>query len=110
LSADNVFVIALVFSAFAIPRMHQHRVLFWGILGALAMRGAMIAIGAKLVAEFSWILPVFGAVLVLTAVKMAFMGGEQCDPGQNVMVRLMRRFLPVTDRFDGEHFFVRAPA
>lgn len=110
LSADNVFVIAMLFSYFAIPRMYQHRVLFWGILGALVMRGAMIAIGARLVAEFSWILLVFGAVLIVTAVKMAFMGIEPGDPSKNVIVRLIRRFLPVTDRFDGEHFFVRAPA
>ena len=108
LSADNVFVIAMLFSYFAIPRMYQHRVLFWGILGALAMRGAMIAIGARLVAEFAWILPLFGAVLILTAVKMAFMGLEHGDPGRNVIVRLMRRFLPVTNQFHGEHFFVRA--
>ena len=110
LSADNVFVIAMLFSYFAIPRMYQHRVLFWGILGALVMRGAMIAIGARLVAEFSWILLVFGAVLIVTAVKMAFMGIEPGDPSKNVVVRLIRRFLPVTDHFDGEHFFVRAPA
>jgi tellurite resistance protein TerC len=109
LSADNVFVIAMLFGYFAIPQAYQHRVLFWGILGALAMRGAMIAIGAKLVAEFAWILPVFGAFLILTAVKMALMGDGHGDPGQNFVVRLMRRFLPVTDRFDGEHFFVRAP-
>ena len=74
------------------------------------MRGAMIAIGARLVAEFSWILLVFGAVLIVTAVKMAFMGIEPGDPSKNVIVRLIRRFLPVTDHFDGEHFFVRAPA
>jgi tellurite resistance protein TerC len=108
LSADNVFVMAMLFSYFAIPSKYQHRVLFWGILGALAMRGAMIAIGAKLVTEFSWILPVFGGVLILTAVKMAFMGMEHGDPGKNVIVRLMRRCLPITDRFHGEHFFVKA--
>jgi tellurite resistance protein TerC len=108
LSADNVFVMATLFGYFAIPRMYQHRVLFWGILGALAMRGAMIAIGARLVAEFSWILSVFGAVLVLTALKMLFMKTETGDPAQNIVVRLMKRFLPVTDQFDGEHFFVRA--
>ncbi len=108
LSADNVFVIAMLFSSFAIPRMYQHRVLFWGILGALAMRGAMIAIGARLVEAFSWVLPLFGVVLILTAVKMAFMGIEHGDPEKNVLVRVMRRFLPLTTRFDGEHFFVRA--
>ena len=110
LSADNVFVIATLLGYFAIPREHQHRVLFWGILGALAMRGAMIAIGARLVAEFSWILPVFGAVLVLTAVKMLFINAESGDPGKIVVVRLMRRFLPVTEQLEGEHFLVRAPA
>jgi tellurite resistance protein TerC len=107
LSADNVFVMAMLFSYFAIPRMYQHRVLFWGILGALAMRGAMIAIGARLVAEFAWILPLFGVVLIVTAARMAFMGMEHGDPGHNVIVRLMRRFLPVTNEFHGEHFFVR---
>ena len=70
----------------------------------------MIAIGARLVAEFSWILPVFGALLILTALKMAFMGGAESDPGHNIIVRLMRRFLPVTKHFHGEHFFVRAQA
>jgi tellurite resistance protein TerC len=107
LSADNVFVIAMLFSYFAIPRMYQHRVLFWGILGALAMRGAMIAIGARLVAELSWILPAFGVVLILTGVRMAFVGPERGDPGHNVLVRIMRRFLPMTDQFHGERFFVR---
>ena len=110
LSADNVFVMAMLFDYFAIPRIYQHRVLFWGILGALAMRGAMIAVGARLVVAFSWILPAFGAVLILTAVKMALMGPESGDPGRNVVVRLMRRVLPVTNRFEGERFFVRAPA
>lgn len=110
LSADNVFVIAMLFGYCGIPRMYQHRVLFWGIIGALAMRGGMIAIGAQLVAEFSWILSVFGALLILTAVKMAFMGADDGDPGQNVVVRLMRRFLPVTKQFHGEHFWVRAQA
>ena len=108
LSVDNVFVIAMMFGYFAIPRIYQHRVLFWGILGALVMRGAMIAIGARLIAEFSWILYVFGALLILTAVKMLFMKTETADPQQNVVVRLIRRFLPVTDRFHGEHFFVEA--
>jgi tellurite resistance protein TerC len=110
LSADNVFVIAMLFGYFAIPRIYQHRVLFWGILGALVMRGAMIAIGAKLVAEFSWMLSVFGALLILTAIKMAFMGEGSSDPGHNIIVRMMRRLLPVTNHFEGEHFFVRAPA
>jgi tellurite resistance protein TerC len=108
LSVDNVFVIAMLFGYFAVPRIYQHRVLFWGILGALAMRGAMIAIGAQLVAEFSWILYVFGVVLIATAVKMMFIETGHSDPGQNAIVRLMRRSFPITDRYHGEHFFVRA--
>ena len=110
LSIDNIFVFVLIFGFFQVPPRYQHRVLFWGILGALVMRGAMIAIGAKLVAEFSWMLSVFGALLIVTAIKMAFMGEGSSDPGHNIIVRLMRRCLPVTNHFDGEHFFVRAPA
>ena len=109
LSVDNVFVIAMLFQYFAVPRLYQHRVLFWGILGAVAMRGLMIAIGAQLVAQFSWILYVFGVILVLTAIKMAFFTGEEMDPGQNFIVRRVRRLFPVTDRYDGEHFFVKGP-
>jgi tellurite resistance protein TerC len=107
LSADNVFVIAMLFNYFAIPRMYQHRVLFWGILGALIMRGTMIAVGAQLVTRFSWILPVFGVILIVTAVKMVFMNAESSDPSKNFIVRLMRRFLPLTSEFRGEQFFVK---
>ena len=107
LSVDNVFVIAMLFEYFAVPAIYQHRVLFWGILGAVAMRGAMIAIGAHLVAELSWILYAFGIVLILTGVRMAFFTGKELDPGQNAIVRLVRRLFPVTDRYHGEHFFVR---
>jgi tellurite resistance protein TerC len=107
LSADNVFVIAMLFNYFAIPRMYQHRVLFWGILGALGMRGAMIAVGAQLVSRFSWTLSVFGLVLIATAARMLFMGDKPADPGQKLLVRLMRRLLPLTTTFHGEHFVVR---
>ncbi|HUL78071.1 MAG TPA: TerC family protein [Vicinamibacteria bacterium] len=107
LSVDNVFVIAMVFGFLAVPPLYQHRVLFWGILGALAMRGAMIAVGARLISEFSWILYVFGVFLVVTAVKMLFVE-ESTDPESTWAVRLTRRLLPVTERFHGEHFFVRA--
>ena len=109
LSVDNMFVIAMIFRAFAIPSLYQHRVLFWGILGALVMRGAMIALGAALVAEFSWILYVFGVFLIVTAVKMAFTDTEAGDPTENVIVRWTKRFFPVTDRLHGEHFIVRQP-
>ena len=108
LSVDNIFVIAMMFSFFAVPAIYQHRVLFWGILGALVMRGAMIAIGAKLIAEFHWVLYLFGVFLILTAIKMLVMKTEHKDPNHNIVVRLVRRWFPVTARFHGEHFVVRA--
>ncbi|RPJ48762.1 MAG: TerC/Alx family metal homeostasis membrane protein [Candidatus Latescibacterota bacterium] len=108
LSADNIFVIAMIFSFFGIPPMYQHRVLFWGIVGALVLRGAMIALGATLVAKFSWILIVFGVFLVFTGIKMFFLKSEDIDPAKNVFVRIARRFFPVTTRFYGEKFLVRA--
>jgi len=110
LSVDNIFVIAMLFGFFAVPTIYQHRVLFWGILGALLMRGVMIAVGAKLIAEFHWVLYVFGAFLILTAVKMLILKTEHTDPNKNLVVRLTRRLFPVTARFHGEHFVVRAGA
>jgi tellurite resistance protein TerC len=107
LSVDNVFVIAIVFGFLAVPPLYQHRVRFWGILGALVMRGIMIGVGARLIAEFSWILPLFGAFLVVTAVKMLLIR-ETTDPSSTWVVRLTRRFFPVSERFHGEHFLVRA--
>ncbi len=107
LSVDNVFVIAMIFGFLAVPPIYQHRVLFWGILGALVMRGVMIAIGARLIAEFSWILTLFGVFLIATAVKMLLIK-ETTDPNSTWVVRLTRRFFPVTERFHGEHFVVRA--
>ncbi|HOH08213.1 MAG: Inner membrane protein alx [bacterium ADurb.Bin431] len=108
LSVDNIFVIAMIFGFFAVPAIYQHRVLFWGILGALVMRGAMIGVGAALIAKFHWILYIFGGFLILTGAKMLFMHGGAEDPNRNVMVRLVRRFFPVTERFHGQHFIVRA--
>ena len=107
LSVDNVFVIAMIFGFFAVPPEYQHRVLFWGILGALVMRGAMIAAGARLIAEFGWILYVFGGFLVLTALKMLFLKPGETDPERLLVIRLARRFLPITPRYHGERFFVR---
>ncbi len=108
LSVDNIFVIAMVFGFFAVPAIYQHRVLFWGILGALVMRGVMIAVGAKLIAEFHWVLYVFGALLIATGIKMLVLKTDHADPNQNFLVRMTRRFFPVTARFHGEHFLVRA--
>src|SRR3990170_4361305 len=110
LSVDNIFVIAMIFTFFAVPPLYQHRVLFWGILGALVLRGVMIALGAKLIAEFHWVLYCFAVFLILTAIKLLFLKTEHTDPNKNVVVRLTRRLFPVTARFHGEHFIVRAGA
>jgi len=107
LSVDNIFVIAMIFGFLAVPPIYQHRVLFWGILGALVMRGLMIAIGAALIAEFHWVLYVFGVFLIATAIKMLVIQ-EHGDPAQNLVVRWTKKLIPVTDGFHGEHFFVRA--
>jgi tellurite resistance protein TerC len=108
LSVDNIFVIALMFSYFGVPAIYRHRVLFWGILGAVVMRGVMIAVGTKLIAEFHWVLYIFGVFLILTAVRMLFMTSQHKDPTGNLVVRLARRWFPITARFHGEHFIVRA--
>jgi len=109
LSVDNVFVFSLVFTAFAIPAEHQHRVLFWGVLGALAMRLAMILVGAALIERFEWILLVFGAFLVLTGIRMwrSTSREGEADPAANPIVRFARRRLRFTDRLDGGRFFSR---
>jgi tellurite resistance protein TerC len=108
LSVDNIFVITLIFSYFGVPAMYQHRVLFWGILGALLMRGAMIGVGAALIARFHWILYVFGVFLIITALRMLFMHTEQTDPSKNPMIRLTRKFFPITEQFHGTHFVVKS--
>ncbi len=110
LSVDNIFVITMIFGFFAVPALYQHRVLFWGILGALLLRGAMIALGARLIAEFHWVLYLFGIFLIVTGIKMLVLKTDHVDPNQNIMVRLTRRILPITARFHGEHFMVRAGA
>jgi len=106
LSLDNVFIIALIFSYFRVPLAYQHRVLFWGILGALLMRGAMIGLGAALIARFDWIIYVFGGILILTAVRMLLAGNEEPDPEKSLVIRLARRLYPVTPELHGERFFV----
>ena len=108
LSVDNIFVIAMLFGFFAVPPLYQHRVLFWGIIGALAMRGVMIAVGAVLLREFSWIIYVFGGFLILTAVKMLLLKDHGTDVNKNPLVKLARRLFHVTERYHGQHFFVRA--
>lgn len=105
LSVDNVFVFALLFSYFAVPTLYQHKVLFWGIFGALIMRATMIALGAKLITEFAWIIYVFGAFLILTGLKMIFKREEEIHPERNPVVRWFKRLMPVTADFRGAQFF-----
>jgi len=107
LSADNVFVFALLFSYFAVPAHYQHKVLFWGILGALVMRLGMILLGAALIAKFAWIIYVFGAFLVVTGIKMLLKSDEEIHPERNPLVRLFKRFFPVAPDFRGDRFFIR---
>jgi tellurite resistance protein TerC len=109
LAIDNVFVIALIFGFFAIPPALQHRVLFWGILGVIVLRAIMIGLGATLVAEFSWVLYLFAAVLVLTGVKMLWLGDKEMDLSKNPVLKLVRRFIPVSDQLHGTRFFARLP-
>lgn len=106
LSMDNVFVIALIFRYFSVPPAWQHRVLFWGILGALVMRGIMILAGAALIERFHWTLYIMGAFLLYTGFKMLRAGGNEdsIEPEHNPAVRLVRRFFPLSSQFDGEHF------
>jgi tellurite resistance protein TerC len=105
LSVDNIFVFVLIFSYFAVPPKYQHRVLFWGIIGALLMRGAMIALGAALIKEFHWIIWIFGAFLIFTGIRMATSGDEKLEPEKNPVIRLFRRIMPVSDHYDGQKFF-----
>lgn len=109
LALDNIFVIALIFGFFAIPRRYQHRVLFWGILGAIVLRGIMIGGGALLIARFDWILYVFAAFLIVTGIKMLMLGDEPPDLSKNRALSFMRRHLRVTDGLHGELFTIRLP-
>ncbi|MCC6169814.1 MAG: TerC family protein [Caldilineaceae bacterium] len=105
LSVDNIFVFVLVFSYFRVPPTYQHRVLFWGILTALILRGVMIIAGAALVTRFEFLIAIFGAFLVFTAIRMAKDDGEELDMENNVLVRMLRRLMPVSSRYHDDHFF-----
>ncbi len=105
LSIDNIFVFVLLFTYFRVPALYQHKVLFWGVVGAFAMRAVLIIAGAALLKEYNWVLYVFGGFLVLTAIKMALQKEESMDPGKNPVVRLVRRLMSVTDEYDGDKFF-----
>lgn len=107
LSVDNIFVFVLIFSALAVPAKYQHRVLFWGILGALVMRGALIALGAALISLLHWVLYIFGAFLLIAGIRLALKRERAVHPDKNPLVRLARRFLPVTERYEEAKFFTR---
>jgi tellurite resistance protein TerC len=108
LSVDNIFVIAIIFSSFRIPHKYQHRVLFWGILGAIVFRGLMIYFGVLLIHKFSWTTYIFGAFLIFTAIKMLFTKeDEKFDPKNSFVYRTLRKIMPITSHIDGEHFFVK---
>ena len=111
LSVDNIFVFVLIFSYFNVPEKYQHRVLFWGIIGALVLRGVMIVAGSALVTRFSWTLYIFGAFLLFTGIRMAIQKDEaDYNPQHDPVLRLARRLMPVTNDFHGDKFFVRQPA
>jgi tellurite resistance protein TerC len=108
LAMDNIFIIAMIFSYFAIPRQYQHRVLLWGILGVIVLRGIMIAAGAAIVENFHWVLYIFAAFLVFTGLKMLFSSNhDENDIGNNKILKFLRKSLPVTEKLHGEKFFVK---
>src|SRR5919202_809638 len=107
LSVDNIFVFVLIFSYFKVPARYQHRVLFWGILGALVMRAIFIFAGIALLQRLHWILYVFGALLILTGIKMAAGKDKEIHPDKNPVLKLFRRLVPVTEDYHADHFFVK---
>jgi tellurite resistance protein TerC len=108
LSVDNIFVIAIIFSSFKIPQKYQHRVLFWGILGAIIFRGIMIYFGVLIINKFSWTTYLFGAFLIFTAVKMLYTKEEEkFEPRKSFVYKTLRKIIPITTHIDGEHFFVK---
>jgi tellurite resistance protein TerC len=111
LAMDNVFVISLIFTYFAVPRIYQHRVLFWGILGVILLRGIMIGLGAALVTQWSWILYIFGVFLIATGIKMLLMSGDDAPPnmGDNPLLKFLKKRMRVTDTLHGNAFFVKQP-
>lgn len=107
LSVDNLFVIALLFSFFAVPKIYQHRVLYWGVIGALIFRGIFIALGAVLISKFEFVLAIFGAILLLSAYKMAFSSHDAVDPEKNPLLKFMRKRMKMTKHYDGKKFFTK---
>ena len=109
LAMDNVFVIAMIFTYLAIPPIYQHRVLFWGILGVIILRGIMIGLGAALVSEYGWVLYIFAAFLIFTGIKMLIMADKKMDIGDNPLLKFMKKRFRVTEQLHEQHFFVKQP-
>lgn len=107
LSIDNVFVFLMVFTYFKVPSLYQHKVLFWGIFGALVMRAIFIFAGVALITKFHWMIYLFGALLIITGIKMVTQKGKKLDPEKNPIIRLFRKFFPVTNEYHGDHFFAK---
>lgn len=107
LALDNIFVISLIFSFLSIPTIYQHKVLFWGIVGVIVLRGIMIALGATLIAQFSWILYIFAVFLIVTGFKMLYFGDKSYDISKNPFLKWIRKTFPVTDEFQGSNFFIK---
>ncbi len=110
LSVDNLFVFLLIFSYFRVPSEFQHKVLFWGILGALVMRAAFIVAGIALIQKFNWVIYVFGGFLILTGIRMVTEQNKEIHPEKNHVLRLFRRLMPVTDKYEGDRFFIQRGA
>ena len=107
LSIDNIFVFLLIFSCFRVPAIHQHKILFWGILGALVMRAIFIALGITLIEKFHWMIYVFGLILIVTGIRIAMEKDKEIHPENNPLLKLLRRFMPMTETYEGAKFFVR---
>jgi tellurite resistance protein TerC len=105
LSVDNVFVFLMVFTYFNVPRLYQHKILFWGILGALIMRAIFIFAGVALITKFHWTVYIFGAILIFTGIKMIMQKDKKLDPEKNPVIKAFRKWFPVTDKYHGDHFF-----
>jgi tellurite resistance protein TerC len=107
LSIDNLFIFILVFSYFHVPQQYQHKVLFWGILGALVMRVIFIFAGVALISKFHWIIYVFGAIIIVSGVKMLFQKDKKIEPEKNPLIRLVKKMIPVTNEYHGDQFFIK---
>jgi tellurite resistance protein TerC len=107
LSVDNIFVFVVLFAAFAVPKLYEHRVLFWGVIGAIVLRAIFIGLGAALLAKFHWIMYVFGAILIFTGIRLLVHGEQEADPERNPIYRFAKKIIPAVPQYDGKNFFTR---